>query len=315
MTSRRWLAWALGISSAVLAACQDSLLLPTTSPYSAAALVNGYLTVFPWVGPAVTLPASVGTLGFARYSRHGAALYTAYTYAESERSEIQKVDIRTGRAAKWLAIPGFTAVAGLAISQDESRLVISGRYQGIAGVVCGVFEIEPGRNDAPRLLLREEGCDLNRSWSNPSFSPDSKRAVAWRGRSAIVDLIDLDSGAFKSIGRGAQTTWSPDGKWIAVVDWDSKRYHVLLLDPNDPSRTRNLGTTDGLTLTWSPDSQYLLLWNAEFRCMSFGYWGSLEVADVQSGQRAVIGSSRCKVNNSSGGWVSNEAWKVTGARN
>jgi Tol biopolymer transport system component len=255
----------------------------------------------------VRLPVSVGTRGFTRYSHDGASLYTVYTYAESERSEIQKVDIRTGRTAKWLAIAGFTAVVGLAISQDESRLVISGRYQQATGVVCGVFEIERERNDAPRLLFREEGCDLIRSWNNPSFSPDGNRVVAWKGSSGVVDLIDLDTGGFKVIGRGAQSTWSPDGKWIAVVGWE--RSHVLLLDPNDPSRTRDLGSTDGLTLTWSPDSQYLLLWNAELRCMSFGYWGSLELADIQSGQRTVIQSSRCKVNNSTGGWVSNSVWK------
>ena len=306
--------WALTIGMVLLTACRDSSLLTTTKTYSAAFLNNGQLTVFPWVGGSpVATGVSVAGLGNTRYSRDGRSLYTSYTYADSSRSEIQKVDIRTGHAARWLGIPGFTAVVSFEVTQDEGRVVVSGRYQDTAELVYGVFEILPGKNKTPRLLLREREplIDLTHSWGNISLSPNSTRAVAWEGRRMSVDLIDLDSGTSKSIGHGAIDSWSPDGKWIAYLDARPRRQHVLLLDASDPTRSRDLGATDGPTLAWSPDSRYLLLWNVELRCLpvGFGYWGSSEVADIQSGKRTVIQSSRCQVNNSTGGWVSDRAWK------
>jgi Tol biopolymer transport system component len=312
MTPRKWAVCVVSLSSALLVACRSASLVTTATSYSAAFLNNGQLTVFPWAGSVVSMPVRAG-LGVSRYSRDGTSLYTSYTSADSNRSEIQKIDIRTGRAARWLGIPGFTSVVSFALTQDESRVVISGRYRDATELVCGVYEVQPGNGKIPRLLLRESGstCDINRSWFNISLSPDGKLAVAWEGRRLVVDLIDLDSGTSKSIGHGAIDSWSPDGKWIAVLDTSPRREHVLLLDASNPSKSRDLGPTDGETLAWSPDSRSLLLWNVELRCLpvGFGYWGSLEVADIQSGERTVIQSSRCKVNNSTGGWVSNSAWK------
>lgn len=293
--------------------CEQETPLNTSTYYSAAFLNNGQLTIFPWSGSAFSMPVPVGR-GVSRYSRDGTSLYTSYTSAESDRSEIQKIDIRTGRVARWMGIQGFTSVVSFAVTQDEDRVVISGRYRDATELVCGVYEFQPAKTKTPRLLMRESGstCDINQSWFNISLSPDDKLAVAWEGRRLIVDLIDLNSGVFKSIWHGSENdSWSPDGKWIAILDTSSKRDHLLLLDSNSPSRSKDLGPTDGPTLAWSPDSRYVLLWDVETRCLptGFGYWGSLQVVDIQNGHRTVIESSRCKVNNSTGGWVNNSAWR------
>jgi WD40-like Beta Propeller Repeat len=270
---------------------------------------SGQMTVFPPEGSPVNLAAPTGR-GITQYGADGISLYTSYNNVG--RCEIDKLDIRTGQAAKWLEMPGITHVVSFAVARDERRVIISGRFQGEGAVTCGVFEVQKARGEIPRALIRESDatCD-GTPWFDISLSTDGKRAVAWEGRRLIVDLIDLDSGAHKSIGRGELASWSPDGKWIAMLDVTSKKDHVLLLDATDFSRRKDLGPTDGLTLAWSPDSRYLLLWDLGVRCLitGFGYWGSLEVVDVQSGDRSVIDSSRCKVNNSTGGWVSNAAWR------
>jgi Tol biopolymer transport system component len=269
------------------------------------------MTVFPPENPPVNLAVPTGR-GITQYSRDGTSLYASYNNVDTGRWEIEKVDIRTGHTAKWLEMPGFTRVFSFAVARDESRVIVSGQFQGDGVLTCGVFEIQRAGGDIPRVLIRETDatCD-GTSWFDISLSTDGKRAVAWEGRRLVVDLIDLDSGALRSIGRGAFASWSPDGKWIAMLDAAPKHDHVLLLEADDPSRRRDLGTTDGFTIAWSPDSRYLLLWNMGVRCLitGFGYWGSLEVVDVQSGERSVIDSSRCKVNNSTGGWVSNAVWR------
>lgn len=312
MTHHRCTAWALSISFALLISCQSEPLFSASTSYRAAFIINGELTVFSSMGLPVRLPVLTGS-GVTQYSRDGRSLYASYTSAESDRSEIRKVDLRTNRVSKVLRIPGFTAVVSFAISHDESRIIVSGRYRGATAFVCGIFEVRPGKIEMPRRFFHEDGriCDVTRLWRDVSLSPDDKRAVAWEPGPAVVRLIDLDSGVVQSIGRGARVSWSPDGKWIAVLDGSSDTYHVVLLKPSEPPEKKDLGSTDGLTLAWSPDSRYLLLWGVEARCLAtgFGYWGSLDIADVQSGQRAMIASSRCQVNNSTGGWVSNSVLK------
>jgi hypothetical protein len=85
------------------------------------------------------------------------------------------------------------------------------------------------------------------------------------------------------------------------------KYGITIMDAAEPSRKRHFGGTDSQELTWSPDSQYLLMWNS---CLlALGYFGTLEALDVENGKRETIRSSRCAVNRMTSGWVSEEVIK------
>ena len=96
-------------------------------------------------------------------------------------------------------------------------------------------------------------------------------------------------------------SWSPGGKWIAALS-DYKSFKLLLLDASNVSRTRELGS-GGDGLYWSPDSRFLLLYKDELSCgPSESY--SIEILDIETGERTVPKSSHCAISGGLGGWVS-----------
>ena len=188
MRNGKLAAGALSLASTLSLGCQYELPLKAATSYSAAFINNAQLTVFPWAGSPVTSPVPTGP-SVMQYSSDGMLLYASHTSAESDRSEIQKVDIRTGRAAQWLSIPGFTAVVSFAVARDESKIIISGRYREASELTCGVFEMILRRGtDVPRVILHESGgaCDVTRLWRDLSLSPDGEQVVAWKPGPADV---------------------------------------------------------------------------------------------------------------------------------
>jgi len=160
----------------------------------------------------------------------------------------------------------------------------------------------------PVITQDNPGCRYVPAWHGLSLSPDGKQAVGEEGRTREVKLIDIGHGTYRSLGEGSLAAWSPDGKWIALVA--EPHSAITLIATNDLSKRRSLGNYNGQTLRWSPDSRYLLLWQSELVCASsFGYFGTFETVDVQSGVRIPIKSSRCKVNLMTEGWVSNEVFR------
>jgi hypothetical protein len=122
-------------------------------------------------------------------------------------------------------------------------------------------------------------------------------------------LIDLARGATKSLGDLGRATWSPDGKWIAAIEWKRKR--LILLDANDFSHRRDLGST--VSAAWSPDSRYLLTWKWHFLKCGIGIDveppASLEVLEVASGKRSLIRSSQCQLIAGPIGWFASDIGK------
>jgi WD40 repeat protein len=134
----------------------------------------------------------------------------------------------------------------------------------------------------------------------------AKRGVAFRKVEVEpeIQLIDLERGTVTSPGWGWRAAWSPDGKWIAVLDL---KYGITIMDAEEPSRKRHFGGTDVPELNWSPDSRYLLL--SDSCLIALGYFGTLEALDVESGKKEKIRSSHCAVNLMTSGWVSEEVIK------
>ena len=270
-------------------------------PYCAAFVKGATLVVFPFNARAVTVPLPYVPALFG-FSADGRSLYAARQYPDTIPG-LFRIELRSGSTT---AIPGSAALFdySIAISKDESKIVVSGRFRAPDGEKCGLFELTTATGTIRRVPVPgNPDCDYLYAWHDLSLSPDAKRAVAFRKVEARPEilLIDLDQGTETSLGWGWRAAWSADGKWIAVLDLNSG---ITIIDAREPSRKRHFGGPDDQELTWSPDSRYLLLWKS---CLpSLGYFGTLEALEVKSGKRETIRSSRCSVNLMTSGWVSDE---------
>jgi len=192
-------------------------------------------------------------------------------------------------------------------------LVIAGSQRQASGVFnCGVFEILLPAGTLRQVLTSD--CRYQWSWDQLSLSPDGKRAVATVGSNATqnlhIEVIDLASGTAKTLSIEFWAgVWSPDGKWIAALGNHSRS--LVLIDANNFSKRKNLGTAAAIRPAWSPDSRYLVLWKFSlFRC---GFFldieppATAEALDVNSGKRTTIRSSACQLNVGQLGWLSRKA--------
>lgn len=125
-----------------------------------------------------------------------------------------------------------------------------------------------------------------------AISPDGRRAARFAGGAFVV--TDFANAAVHVV-RGVRTSadvedpgwyrrvaWSPDGRWISVVQ-DNGR--IVLLDSDDTERRLDRGSAGGGQVEWSPDSKYLLVPKAQIRCALYLDFESLEAICVKSGKR------------------------------
>jgi hypothetical protein len=115
-----------------------------------------------------------------------------------------------------------------------------------------------------------------------------------------LELTELESGAVRRIGGfGGGTkwdavrpeamdfaefdwmhraSWSPDGRWISVVD---KRYRIVLIDAGNFDRRRVLGAAVRFSsAAWSPDSKYLVVAEDNDLLRS----GSIKAVNIETGK-------------------------------
>lgn len=93
-------------------------------------------------------------------------------------------------------------------------------------------------------------------------SPGDKRQDVWQ----LEISIDLDgtvtTGAMQILTDPdffqRQPTWSPDGRWLAFVEFDDDlNSEIMVMSTADGSVSRVAATHTNTTLTWSPDSTYI----------------------------------------------------------
>jgi hypothetical protein len=225
-----------------------------------------------------------------------------------------RIDLNLMRSAPVAGTQGFGifGIKDFAVTGDGRKIVISGNHLEEGGRKCGLFEITVSTGTARRVLPAD--CGYQWSWTDLTISPEGDRVAASYGNTHTdhnyrLDLIDLAHGATRSLGDLSRATWSPDGKWIAAIDWNRER--LILLDAHDLSHRRDLGST--VTAAWSPDSRYLLVWTWHFLKCGFGIDveppASFEVLEVASGKRALVRSSQCQRIAGPIGWVSSEVGK------
>jgi hypothetical protein len=252
------------------------------------------LEVFPSTGRELTLSLPIGPARIT-YSRDGRSLYSFGDTQDRTRRGLFKIDFDPTRVTTIDNSESFSMVNGFAVSLSKSTIIISGKYSGKDSSSCGLFELDAGSGSV-RKIIENPTCAYSQSWVRLSLSSDGKRLVAYRKPS--LELIDLADGAIRSLGEEYITgSWSPDGKWLAVLE-GGRNYQTILLNASNLEKTRVLVTSTG---QWSPDSRFLL---GEGGLCS-PYWSSLMAIDIQSGKAIEIASSHCKVNLNTTGWVSN----------
>lgn len=94
------------------------------------------------------------------------------------------------------------------------------------------------------------------------WSPDDKHVVYTSNNMAghgAVSIYDVDLMTSRDFSKGTRATWSPDGKWIALMDcppslWGCKYYIVR----SSGSERKVLFKSESATsLWWSPDSRFV----------------------------------------------------------
>jgi len=247
------------------------------------------LQVFPFMGKGFAVPLGISVL---TYAPDGKSLYG------HSRDRFGKGLLKvTFNPVAVTPIPYTDAlrVGGIGVAQGEEKIVISGSYPGGGSSACGLFELDL-RSGKVKEIAQNSTCEYSSSWVRLSLSPSGNRLVAYR--KPRLELIDLVSGAIQPLtGDYIAGAWSPDGKWLAVLEGGGQ-HHTILLDSMNLKEKRSLGETN---IEWSPDSRFLL--GARSGSCS-PYWSSLVAVDVQSGKETMIDSSRCRVNFNTIGWVS-----------
>lgn len=264
------------------------------------------LTLFPTMGPGITVPLPPGlssSLTVNAFSPDGDAIYLQDS-APGGLDGIRKIEFKPTRQSMVRGTAGIGTIWHLTVSQPSGSMFVSGLASTLRGAECGTFKIEQDI-ERPRKLLA--GAFPECGGGGGEVSPDGTQVLGYAG--GDLCLIDLASGAvqaikgLKGISRDnvswkGQVTWSPDGRWI-VAALDHRR--IILVDAKSPSKRKSLGSSGSGRAVWSRDSKHLLLLASQVRCApSLGYFVSLEILNVETGERTVIKSSQCKV---SGGWI------------
>jgi len=261
------------------------------------------LKVFPLAGDAfsIPLPLALGSLSFSPDGKalYGDRLFNATMLLQQDPSKnggVFKVEFDPVRASLLPGSERLFPVYSLAVSALKDKLIALGFEPGGKKGMSGLLELDL-KTGAVRTILDSFApmADPTIYTANLSLSPDALQATASYNHS--VEIVDLARGATKLLESGIESaSWSPDGRWLAV----SKGETTILLDSSTLKRNRALGPT---LLKWSPDSRYLLSRKSKLMC-GLSEAGTLEIVDVQTGERTEVRSSNCLVDRDTLGWVS-----------
>jgi Tol biopolymer transport system component/C-terminal processing protease CtpA/Prc len=105
----------------------------------------------------------------------------------------------------------------------------------------------------------------------PRFSPDGKLLAFQRDRTELR-VLDLATGKDRRLakllldnpplGSDRPFAWSPDSRWIAVLDYGVRMFRnvqLISLGGGEPRPVSFLANTNADQVTWSPDGTFLLL--------------------------------------------------------
>jgi WD40 repeat protein len=280
-----------------------SLLLITSGTICAQEPVRDYVEVYYSAEPSpslvvfgdqeaksVPLPFKLGRLA---YDQSGTSLYAQAlgTRENKAPSGLVRITFNPTRFEQLKGSDSLKDFSSFAMAPQGNRAVLSGRSKNEG---CGLFVLS-SPDGALRKVRDDEECSYVSAWLHLSLSPDGRRVVAVHKK--LLEIINLETSESTVIGDDYyKAAWSPDGQWIAAL---SQSGTTTIYNATTLEATRKLNDVD---VIWSPNSRYLLGQIPGPSCPP-GF-GSLEVFDVATGQRQIIESSRCQVNQSTIGWMS-----------
>ena len=201
----------------------------------------------------------------------------------SGRSGIQKIDLSTLDIETVNGSQSISPIRDYAPLSNHDDFVVAG--YNASSKDCGLYLLS-GRTGVKRTTRERIPCPTGLNGLSPSADMTTVIITCAEDRRSHVRIFDLKGGTDREMIGYEHATWSPDGKWIAA--FDGRRIH--LLNPVTLRPIRSLGKGFAETLSWSPDSKYLLVgWP-----FCGAYFFALSSVDVNTGKRSEIKSSHCR---------------------
>jgi len=290
--------WAVLIIVATTAAAGSSDNVPADPAFVAAHFRSNNLVIFPFKGSPIEIEPPNGlTVNFIALgsSADGEAVYGQSSYPDPWAGII-KIEFNRTRISIVPGSIGLGNIVSLIESPQSGKIFVSARRMKDGVMECGDFEIDPKTG-----TLRPLRIGAYPDCGGP-ISPDGKHELNVAGDQ--LGLRDLASGVLEVVGKGFRAAaWSPDGRWIAaVMGVHGSGRGLLLIDSNDTSKRKKLGSGDGQPV-WSPDSKWLLTTKSQFSCAWTLYGQSLQAFNIGTGRGTVLSSSHCTVLGSTPVWV------------
>lgn len=238
------------------------------------------------------------------FGADGQSLYAVQPQGDSpvttQSYSLIKVELPTRRVRPLLGSIPFVHIDSFAVSPREDRIILSGWSREGRFKKCGLYEVVLPAGGIREVLDSSDDCRDGAPWKKLSLSPDGTQAVAQGRGLVLINLVQRSSQTLAprySLGsRSSLATWSPDGRWIALIEAND-RGRLLLLESKTLALHRTFGGgSHQMPPVWSPDSRYVLRGKLQLRCgISFDVDPpfTLERIDIATGKATTLRSSQC----------------------